>query len=366
MKIKSIELFHISMPLQFTFITAKESLSHRELLIIKVVDSHGLSGFGEVVSFKDPFYTNETLALSQNVLLHRYLPVILEREIEHPFDIHSYFGQEFPMAKAGLENALLDLYARQISQNAVSMVFCEKISDTTDLGIVLGDLKYDELCLKIEENLELGCQRFKIKIKPEDGFHKLKKITRAFPEVQFLADANRSYSLDQGEEIQRFDDLNLLCIEEPLAITRLEDYQDLIRTIKTPLCFDESIQTMNDLKKALALKILQVLNIKIGRVGGIYYVKKMIEFCRRSGVQYWIGSMLESGISKILHVQLAGLGDTFMAGDLSDSKRYFTKDLISPDISSENGKITIPKGPGIGVEVDERAIAKYTLASWKL
>lgn len=371
MRIKSIELFHINIPLKFTFVTAKKSLQHREVLIIKVVDNLGLSGFGEVVSFTNPFYTNETLELSKQALLEKYLPFVLEKNIKHPFDIHAYFGLEFPMAVAGIENALLDLYAKQKSQNIISMVFKEEIADFVDVGIVFGDLNYEELLVKITENIKLGCKRFKIKIKPADGFDKLKKITKHFPHIQFLADANRSYRLEDVEEVQRLDALKLVCIEEPFAITRLEEYQNILPYLekyhfKTPVCLDESILTMQDLEKAHELKIVQVLNVKIGRVGGIYYAQKMIEFCRKNGIHYWIGSMIESGISKILHVQLAALSDTYIAGDLSDSKRYFTKDIIIPDIHSINGKIPTPRGLGIGVEVDERAIKEYTCAAWKL
>jgi len=139
------------------------------------------------------------------------------------------------------------------------------------------------------------------------------------------------------------------------------EYQKLQKELRTPICLDESIQTVNDLKTAILLKAFKVLNIKVGRVGGIYYAKQMIDLCRENDIKYWIGSMVESGISKILHVHLAGLNDTYIPGDLSSSKRYFKKDIIKPEIIARNGIIKVPKGYGLGVEIDEATLREYTI-----
>ena len=71
--------------------------------------------------------------------------------------------------------------------------------------------------------------------------------------------------------------------------------------------------------------------------------------------------MVETGVSKMLHVQLAALADTYMAGDLSDSKRYFEDDLIVPDITFTDGQMTVPKGPGLGVEVRPDVLSRYAV-----
>ncbi|NMB64259.1 MAG: o-succinylbenzoate synthase, partial [Spirochaetes bacterium] len=105
----------------------------------------------------------------------------------------------------------------------------------------------------------------------------------------------------------------------------------------------------------------KVLNIKVGRVGGLYYAKKMIELCRKSNIEYWVGSMMESGISKILHVHLASLKDTYIPGDLSSSNRYFKRDIIKPEIIVRNGIIKVPESYGLGVDVDEVSLKNYTI-----
>ena len=102
------------------------------------------------------------------------------------------------------------------------------------------------------------------------------------------------------------------------------------------------------------------MNIKVGRLGGLYQTKQIIQFCRDHNIRYWIGSMLESSISKLLHVQLAALGDSYMAGDLSDSKRYFYADLTHPAIEFIKGRMKVPCGVGLGAVVDIEELNKLS------
>ena len=135
----------------------------------------------------------------------------------------------------------------------------------------------------------------------------------------------------------------------------------LTENFLTPICFDESVQDLESLKILTELPFQTMLNVKIGRLGGLYQTQKAIEFCRQHQIGFWIGSMVESGISKILHVQLAALSGNAMAGDLSDSKHYFDLDLVQPEIAFPNGWMTVPTGIGIGLSVNEVALDHYTV-----
>jgi o-succinylbenzoic acid (OSB) synthetase len=366
MRIKQIELFHIKMPLNFNFKTSQATIKYRETIVIKAEDELRNTGYGEVVSFNEPFYTNETLAASKRVLIDEYIPKIINKVMNHPYDIHKCIGATYPMALAGLENCFVDLYAKRNKRSIMELIFNEETNEEIYAGIVLGDLDILSLVKQIKDYQREGYTRFKIKIKPEDGFKKLKIIRENYPNIQLLADANKSFSIELIDELKKFDEFNLLCIEEPLNSESFLEYQELQKELHTPICLDESIQTVNDLKTAILLKALKALNIKVGRVGGLYYTKQMIELCRENNIKYWIGSMVESGISKILHVHLASLKDTYIPGDLSSSKRYFKKDIIKPEIIAEKGRIKIPKGYGLGVEIDEDLLRSFTIEYIKI
>src|SRR5665647_3634698 len=129
MQIKQIELFHIKMPLNFNFKTSQASIKYRETIVIKATDELQNKGYGEVVSFKEPFYTNETLESSKKVLINKYIKAVIHKDMEHPFDIHKNLDMEYPMALAGLENALVDLYARRNNQSIMKLVFNEETNE---------------------------------------------------------------------------------------------------------------------------------------------------------------------------------------------------------------------------------------------
>jgi len=336
-------------------------MDHRETLIIKIHDAFGHVGFGEIVAFNDPFYTEETIEIAKRISTETILPQLMGMRIEHPFEIHSLFDNKYPMTVAGFENALLDLYSKRKKQFILDLVFQEEMSSEIASGIAIGDGDIDSTIKKMNEYHWNGHSRFKIKISPLNGFEKMKAIREAFPDMTLLVDANRSYGIDDINELRKFDALDLACIEEPLRKSDFQFLPELQRQMKTPVCLDESILSMEDLENAIKLKAFKVLNIKIGRVGGLFYAKQMIEMCREHDIKFWIGSMLESGISKILHVYLSSLKDVYIPGDLSASERYFDHDLIRPDIKVVDGKIRVRKGVGLGVEVDEMRLVSQTI-----
>ena len=351
--------------MKFNFSTAKTNLPLRETLVIKVVDSEGVEGYGECVSFVTPFYTEETLEISKRCLKEELLPGILENKIEHPFIIHSLFSKRCPMALAGLEGALLDLFGKKNNQNIISMLFPEERRTFVDMGIVLGSMPYDELEKEINENIKKGCKRFKLKISPHDDPYKIKTIVKKFSDAIFLVDANKSFLLSQKEMLKAYDKEGLCCIEEPFHFEEMEECQGIQEYFDTPICLDESILTIEDLERAHRIQMFQMLNVKVGRFGGLYYVEKAITFCRKNNIKYWIGSMVESDISKMLHIQLASLKDTIIPGDLSDSKRYFEEDMIEPAIKFIKGRIKILDTSGLGINVKQERLEKYAVDLWR-
>ncbi len=381
MQIQSVEIFHLQLPLKFNFKTAKTLLNQRDTIIIKVKDDSGYKGYGEVVAFTEPFYTAETLSSALVALKNQYIPKLLKTKINHPFDIHNFFGLSPSMALAGLENALLDLYAKKSGQNIIEMLFGEPLSDNIDVGIALGDMHLSDLLSQVALHVEHGCNRIKFKIFPNHDntcFKKLQKIRQAFPDLTMLADANASFSLNPSDikKLELYNELNLVCIEEAFDMggktishynkNTVSEYAKALKKFNFKLCHDENLLSLDDMYKAYDANILQMINIKIGRLGGLFYVLKVIDFCKAHKIPYFIGSMLESGISKILHVQLAGLPWACMAGDLSDSARYFEQDIIKPAIVSKHGIISVPKEVGIGVLVDKAMLKKYTKQSWTI
>lgn len=359
MKIKSIEIYKTLMEMNFQFVTSKAEISNRETIVIKIIDSNGNYGYGEVAAFKDPFYTNETIDISLKVLLNNYIDKILNVEIENPFKIHDILDSKYPMTKAAIEGALVDLYCKENNLKATDFIFKEeKILSFVKGGIVLGDMEYEKLKVNIKKFINEGYERFKIKIKPKESLNKIYKIRSEFPGLKLLLDANRSFLINDVDELKEYDKLNLLCIEEPIQYTNFNELAVLQNQLNTPICLDEGILNIDMLKDAIALQAFKILNIKACRLGGIYYAYEAIKICRKNNIKFWMGSMIESSIGKMVQINLARIQDNYFEGDLSSNSRYFKEDFIEPSLEFNKGIFNISNLNSFGYEVNEEKLKK--------
>ena len=378
--ITNIALYHVQLPMKFTFKTAKGEVGVRDTLIVRLEDEAGYVGYGECVAFVDPFYTLETVASCWDILYTRYLPNLLGQEATTTLP-QQWLSEGMPMTVASVENALLHLQCARLGVNTVEYVLQQSLTRAVPTGIVIGEVPLDTLVDAVSSYVSQGCERIKLKISPKDGYERVQRVRAAYPDLMLAVDANQSYTYQEMDKVRALNEFDLACIEEPFQMQSLEDYH-YVKTsqdweITTPICLDESILSYDDLVYAHSHGLLDVLNVKVGRLGGLRETAKVIHYCRDHGIQYWIGSMVESSISKWMHVQLAALGDAYMPGDLSDSLRYFDRDLTSPPIVSRiqdcgtkglSQFVEVPNDAGLGVDVDIEAIESYCIHKklWQL
>ena len=388
MKISKAELWHIRLPMKFTFRTSQGEVAGRDTLVIGVTDETGRVGYGEAVPFVDPFYTAETLADSYRFLATAYLPLLPGRHlignpnsVEAPLALHEQVISDvslamklpvqavYPMALAGVENALLNLWCSAHGKNTVATILGESLGTRIHGGVVLGDMPIPDVLRATEKYVQAGYRRVKLKISPRDGYERLAAVRRAFPELMLAADANRSYPVSEAAQVARLQELQLRSLEEPFQVPVGVDAATVYQALQAngfacdalPLCFDESVQSLEALKTLATTGAVTALTIKIGRLGGLRQAVQCIQFCRQNGIGFWIGSMVESSISKLLHVQLASVADAWMPGDLSDSSRYFAADLTEPALAFTDGYMTVPQGPGLGATVQLDRILQSTV-----
>lgn len=183
-----------------------------------------------------------------------------------------------------------------------------------------------------------------------------------------MADANNAYTLADAERLAQLDDLDLMMIEQPLAWDDLIRHAELQRRLRTPLCLDESITSLDRAQDMVALGAGRIINIKPGRVGGFTQSIAIHDYCESLGIPVWCGGMLESGIGRAYNVALASLPGFTMPGDLSPSARYWAQDVVTPEWTMDaHGMVQVPlQRPGIGVEVDRARIDAITVRTEEL
>jgi O-succinylbenzoate synthase len=235
----------------------------------------------------------------------------------------------------------------------------EKINVGVSLGI--SDTVPDLLHV-MEKYMKEGYQRIKIKITPGRDLQFIEALRREYPDMLLQVDANSAYTLDHLPVFKEMDKYNLSLIEQPLGYDDIFDHSKLQREIKTDLCLDESIHSLGDTRAAIEMKSCRIINIKPGRVGGYTESIKIHDYCLSMNIPVWHGGMLESGIGRAGNVALASLPNFTLPSDLSPNRKYYTEDIVEPlfELNSD-GTITVPTGPGIGVEINMKALEQYTV-----
>jgi len=181
-----------------------------------------------------------------------------------------------------------------------------------------------------------------------------------------MVDANSAYSLQDADIFKEMDQYNLLMIEQPLAEDDIYEHSLLQKRIRTPICLDESIESVTDARLAVEIGACQIINIKLCRVGGIYPSIQIHDLCQERGIPVWSGGVFESGIGKADSTALCTLPNFKLPADIAPSDRYFIRDIVSTSLVLEDGQIKVPTAPGVGIDVDERVLEKVTVLPLKI
>ncbi|MGG3739401.1 o-succinylbenzoate synthase [Aeribacillus pallidus] len=357
MQVRNVQLYVIEMPLKKPFETHLETVSKRESIIVELTDDEGRRGYGEVVAFSTPWYTEETVITCYHMLKDLLVPIVLNREWTHPNELTSLFSaiKGNRMAKAGIETAIWDLFAK--SQQAPLFQVLGGNRATIPAGVAIGTTDVKAMLRQIETYLDEGYQRIKLKIIPNQEYEMLSKVRQYFPDAPIMIDANGAYSFhDDVDRLKALDDFGLLMIEQPFGNKHFIEHAKLQEQIKTPICLDESIASIEDVKLAIQLNSCRLINIKVGRVGGLAVAKAIHDYCLAEQVGVWCGGMLEFGVSRAHNIALSTLEGFQIPGDLSASRRYWEQDIIEPEVEIDHGKIYVPTTPGIGFEINKKRL----------
>lgn len=363
MRIDRIEVRRLAMEMKEPFETSFGVEQRKDFLLVRI-ESGSFVGWGESVAGHAPVYSGETTETCVHMLRDFLIPALLGKEIEHPDDAHRLwaFARGNNMAKAVLDGALWDLYARREGLSLAQTLggTRERISVGISLGI---EPQLETLLEKIALRLEQGYHRIKVKIKPGWDLHVIEAIRKRFGPIPLMADANSAYSLADLDLFKAMDDFDLTMIEQPLAYYDIYEHSKLQHHLKTPICLDESIHSPADARAAIEMGACRVINLKVGRVGGLTPSRQLHDICLEHGVPVWCGGMLEAGIGRAHNVAVTTLPGFSLPGDTAASSRYWYEDIIEPEVTvSPDGYITVPTGPGIGYEPVLGRIERHTVS----
>lgn len=362
MKIESITLREIRMPLLYPFVTSFGREAERHV-ILATVRCEGVTGWGECVASEHPYYSEECVASAWAVMTQELVPALLGRSVEQGAEVPALLAQVRGnrMAKAALENAIWEAESR-----ARKLPLWKVLGGTRKeiiCGVSIGiQESLEKLEAKVASELEAGYQRIKLKCKPGLDIQLFEMVRKRWPAILLSCDANSAYSLADAEHLKTFDRFNLLMIEQPLWNDDFYFHARLQKQLKTKICLDEAIRNARDAQAAVELGACGIVNIKVGRVGGFSEAIGVHDVCKKNGVPVWCGGMLETGVGRAHNVALSTLEDFTLPGDVSASRRYWAEDIVAPEISvSKEGKIAVSDAIGTGYQVKEDLVEELTV-----
>jgi o-succinylbenzoate synthase len=362
MKIEAFTIREIQMPLVHFFETSFGRTTGRRILLV-TAHCEGINGWAECVAGENPFYSPEWIETAWPTMIEYFAPALVGRSLVQAREsvVHMNPVRGHRMAKAAVENALWDAEATQKQQPLWKLLGGTRREIACGVSIGIQD-SIEQLLDKIAIEVAAGYRRIKVKVKPGWDVSVLERIRSRWPDILLSCDANSAYRLDQVEHLRKFDQFNLLMIEQPLWNDDIYFHARLQKQLNTKICLDESIRNAREAEAAVDLGACGIVNVKVGRVGGFTEAKSIHDVCQSRGIPVWCGGMLESGVGRMHNVALSTLPNFRLPGDVSASKRYWKEDIIDPEVEvSPEGMITVRDEPGTGYNVREDLIEKLTV-----
>lgn len=367
MKIDSLTLHHISMPLIAPFETSFGRETERECILI-TLQSEGLTGYGECVASREPGYNYETTGTAWHILKDFIAPLLLGKDLADALDFQKRVERirGHHLAKAGVEMAIWDLLGKREGKSLQEVFGGTR--EKVEVGVSVGIQESAAALVRtVESYLEKGYRRVKIKIKPGREVEETSAVRKEYPDLRLQVDANSAYTLESADALKPLDDLKLLLIEQPLFEDDIWDHRKLQAKFKTPICLDESIVSPRHARYALEMEACRNINIKPARVGGLSQGLIIHEYCRERNIPVWCGGMLETGVGRASNLAIASLPGYVLPGDISASDRYYRLDITNERfVLNDDSTITVPDKPGLGVTIDEEALEQFTVSELTL
>ena len=339
-------------------------VAEKDAIAIELATAQGIIGWGEASPMSGSFYSAATPDSSWNVLREQLVPTLFSAGQIYPATFFEVLRDQpaDPFAKAGIEGALWDAYANTRQRALYELFGIER--RPVPSGVAIGIFEtVDELIERVRRYIAEGYQRVKIKIQPAWDVEPVAAVRAQFPQLPLMVDANAAYTLDDVDIFRELDRFDLMMIEQPLAAEAIEEAGELQAQLSTPLCADESAESLTALDQLIKHRAARIVNIKVQRVGGLSEARLMLEAASVAGIRCWVGTMPELGIASAQALHLAMHSAFSFPTDIEASSRWYIDDIVEPAIQiDQGGFVRVPNGSGMGFKVAREKVERYMTA----
>ncbi|GHO43328.1 o-succinylbenzoate synthase [Ktedonospora formicarum] len=368
MQVQSISYTPYRIPMQGHFSTAHGSIISREGCLIEIMTSGGIIGLGEAAPLPD--FGGVSFSETYNALVS-LLPQIQSLSCQEALEVlyaHVEAGSYPAPALYGLESALLDAWSQHegVSLHTLLAPFETETRSRIEVNAVVGAPNDDVACQEAREAIQAGFRCVKLKMglygSPRQEIERVATLRAAIgEEVRLRLDANEKWTFEQACEIlTACAQYDIQYVEQPLRAFDLDGMYRLRREVQIPIAADEAIYDSKSVRRVLEWQAADVLIIKPQFLGGLYPARQVIQSAKEAGVECVITSMLETGISLSATLHLAAASSEITMACGLATLAHLEDDLLSVDLPLQAGTLSVPTTPGLGIQLDRTALARYS------
>lgn len=362
--IQSVVLHRVRIPFVEPFRISNGTVAEKDSILVELTTEDGVAGWGEASPMSGSFYSAATPETCWRALNDELLPWLLRLRTVNPYQLYEQLRElpGDPFAKAGIEGAVWDAYANSKRTALCDLFGIERRAVPSGVAIGIFDT-IEELIERVRRYVGQGYRRVKIKIQPEWDIEPVAALRARFPDLPLMVDANAAYTLADKMIFRELDRFGLTMIEQPLAAGAFDEAGELQASLKTPLCADESAESLSALERLIENRAARIINIKVQRVGGLSEALLMLKAARTAKLECWVGTMPELGIASAQGLHLAMQSGFSFPTDIEASRRWYVDDIIEPFIEIDaSGFINVPSGIGSGYKVSCEKVERYSIA----
>ncbi|MDN5927584.1 MAG: mandelate racemase/muconate lactonizing enzyme family protein [Hyphomicrobiales bacterium] len=378
LKLSKVEIIKVNIPRNGSFEISRGSFRTASRVLVRATLQDGSVGYGEcspLVGTSDhgavAIWSEETQSSCYTMIEEQIAPALIGADVTNMAAVHATMATTTlmnPMAKAGIDIALHDALGKALGMPVHSLLggaYRDKIPLAQSVGVRTDD----EVLAGAKKIVDDGFQVIKLKGGRDINadVKRIELIRKAVGDFPIRLDANAGYpAYDQiilG--LMRAQDLGLNELEQPLGRFDLRGMSRIARELHTPLLADESVFYAHDAANCIAMEACDVINIKVQKAGGLFPAIRIDHVAQGSKVGVLVGAVQESGIGTSASLHLASACKTMSCASDCRTHLVLENTLLRSTLKVADGFADVPQGPGLGIEVDEDAIAKYASGSWK-
>lgn len=274
-------------------------------------------------------------------------------------------------AKAALEMALLDLLG-QASGLRVADLLGGVFRDSIALSVSIANPDFDQDLDFARAQLALGVRLFKVKTgfaSHREDLQRLERLKAILPaDAEIRVDYNQG--LDPWDALRKLRDIECFSpgfIEQPVPRDRRDAMAELARALDTPLLADESVFTPAEAVEMVRTRFADCVSIKLMKCGGMRRAQQIAAIAEAAGIAAYGGTMYEGGIAITAGIHtVCATPNICLGAEFYTSTWVLGVELLKTPVRLDGGMSHLPSGPGLGIEVDEQALASITTEQWDL